>query len=303
MTVLPDTLAWPDSSETVIEWARASLRPDDGVEIVGLDDIEVSATLVGADLEHLTLDATGVSLRIHSAGKNQTHAASRSPSQLNSSLQPNPVPAVATRRRGTAHFIRFNAAPVRVEGFPVAVDVQLSDAPIEWLSYQHPVMPGRPESAYLLDLADDGAGMQGSAVASVRTDDIGPLLSSILQPALREAGVRLRRLNLRVAQDGEDGIRIEGSAAIRWRLLTASARGAARLSVSRDGLLIVHELSVGSRNPIVAVALGAVRKVIRSQVGRSHDLNALIAGDDTAPRLHDVRVIVDEDINVSARIG
>lgn len=285
---------WPGDSPTVTRWARASLRPDPSeFEIRGIDDVRISSTVVGDDLDQLLVDASGVALDLRVRRHDRTSTASVPPSD----------PVIVERRRGTARSVRILARPVEIEGIPLTVDAQLDDAPIEWQVYAAPVTEGRPESRYGLTLADGGAGMRGSFLASMRASDLTPLLTAILRPAFQAARARLRRLTVTAAQDGADGIRVEGAASVRWRVISASARGSARIGIEPDGVLTVRDLRVGSRNPFIALALRAARTTIRAEVGRRHDLNASLAVDGVTVRLHDVRATVGEEIRISARVG
>ncbi|MFK0403166.1 hypothetical protein ACIQTT_12600 [Microbacterium sp. NPDC090225] len=288
------THEWPGDSATVEQWMRESLRPDPSeFELRGIDDVRISSTVDGDHLERLIVDGTGVALRLRVPKHDSAPTASASPV----------APDVVERRRGTARTVRMLARPVEIEGIPLTIDVQLDDAPIEWQVFASPVVAGRPESLYGIVLADDGAGMRGSFLASMTADDLTPLLTSLLRPALKAAGMRLRHLSVTGAQDGTDGIRIDGAAAVRWRLIGASARGSARIGIEPDGVVTVRDLRVGSTNPFVALALRAARKNIRAEIGRRHDLNASLAADGVALRVHDLRVTVDDEIRISARVG
>lgn len=282
---------WPGDAETVIGWVRASIQPVDAPAVRGLEDVHISAELSGTDLTTLTIDASGVEL----------------------SLDPPPTPAATTphvaaeeppvvhRTPGVLRTVRVTADPVRIERIPVTIDFQLYDARVEWLVYERPMIADRPESIHGLELAHDGTGMRGAFTASLRAADLTPLLAAVLHPALDTTGIRLRRLKVDVSQDGADGIRIQGRAGIGWRMLRASATGTARVGVSRAGIVTLRELRVGSRNPLVAIALRAARRSIREQVGRSFDLNDEFASAG-GPRLSDVRVVAAKRLTISARL-
>lgn len=286
------TPEWPGTSSNVTQWLRASLRPDDSeFTIHGLDDVRISVALTGSDLEHLTIDASRAKLRFRRS------EGTPAPAKTSSS------PAVVSRSSGFAHTIRVLADPVRVERIPITLDLQLHNAPIEWQTYAAPEVSTRPESRYALRIADEREGMNGSLVASVKESDLAPLLVACLRPALNEAGIRLRRLSVSVVQDGADGVRIEGKARIRWKVLGASFTGMTRLVVTPDGVLTVRALQIGSKNPLVALALRAARKAIAAEVGRSHDLNEHLGAEGSHHRLHSVRIAVDERITLTARLS
>ncbi|PRB12055.1 hypothetical protein [Microbacterium sp. MYb62] len=296
---------WPGDAATVTRWMRASLRPDESeIEVRGLDDVRVSCELDGDDLEHLTLDASAVGLRVRAPKQGASVPSSSVPSaSVPSASVPSPTPAVLRRRTGTARRIRLTAQPVRVEGIPLVVDAQVHDAPIEWLVHAAPAVAGRPESRFGIEIAGDGAGMRGSFLASLAASDLTPLLTAVLRPALRAGGVRLRRLTVTVAPDGADGIRVDGAASVRWRVVPASARAMARIGVHPDGIVTVRDVQVSSGNPLIALALRTARKTIRAEIGRTHDLNESLGIGDSGPRLHDVRITVDDEITIAARLS
>ncbi|MFK3677713.1 hypothetical protein ACI2IP_08275 [Microbacterium sp. NPDC090218] len=285
---------WPGDAAAVTRWVRASLVPDASeFEVRGLDDVRVSCEMDGDDLTHLTLDASGVGLRLRVPKHDPSSPVS----------VPAPAPPVVSRRRGIARTIRLIARPVRLERIPLVVDAQVHDAPIEWLEHAAPVVADRPESRFGIEIAGDGAGMRGSFLASLAASDLTPLLTAVLRPALAAGGVRLRRLRVSVAPDGPDGFRIDGAGSVRWRIVPASARATARIGVHPDGIVTVRDVTVRSGNPLVSVALRAARKSIRGEIGRTHDLNEVLGTEVSAVRLHDVRVTVDDDITIAARLG
>lgn len=285
---------WPADETDITRWVRASMEPADDVEVHGLDGIRISAALTDADLEHLTIDATGADLTIRFLREPATSA-------VTTDARASAVEA--SRRSGRAALHRIIASPVRIQGFPLDIDVRILDAPVDWIEYDRPLTAGRSESAYAMEVTGDGEGLHGSVDASIRAEDLGPLLTAVMKPALRSAGVRLRRLDLAVSADGTDGFSLTATARIRWKVLLASARGTTRIGVSRDGVLTIRDLAVGSAHPIIAIALRAARRAMRKQIGRTYDLNSEIAADGIRARVHDVRVVVDDDIRVSARIG
>ncbi|QNA93807.1 MULTISPECIES: hypothetical protein [unclassified Microbacterium] len=287
---------WPGDAATVTRWVRASLRPEEAeLEVRGLADVRVSCEVAGDDLEHLTLDASDVELRVR-APKNGTASSA-------AATTPSETPAVVHRRRGTARTLRVTARPVRIEGVPLTIDAQVHDTPVEWLVYAEPAVAGRPESRFGIEVVEEGAGMRGSLLASLGAADLTPLLTRVLRPAVQAGGMRLRRVRAHVAQDGADGIRVDVAAGVRWRVLPASARATVRVGLRPDGVITVRDIRVSSGNPVIALALRAARKPIRAEIGRSHDLNEILGLGSSAPRLHDVRVTIDDDITITARLG
>ena len=297
------TSAWPGDSVTVVHWVRSVLRraaQDSGeIALKGIDDIEVSAALTGYDLEHLTLDATGTKLTLGwYAPPMPTDPVTNAPVAEDA-----PEPEIVTREAGIVKNFRFSARPMRIERSPLIVDVQAFDVPIVWLTVAEPEAPGVPESIHSLVPDDDQGGMRGTFHASIATKDLVPLITSVARPMLREGGIHLGRLRLEVVRDGADGIRVTAYAGVRWKLLMASARAEARIEVTKDAVITVRDLRLGSRNPLVKFALLFARKHVRSVVGQRIDLNETIAEDGTNLRLHDVRIGTGEQLSVEGRFG
>lgn len=283
---------WPEDADAVIRRIRDELAASADV-FDGLDDVRVAADLRGDDLEHLTIDASGAALRL----RPQPSATAATGGVTESS----PTSEIRSRRSGIARRVRLIAAPVRIDEIPLTIDVELLDVPIDWLEYAEPTDSARPETALGAELRDSGEGMRGTLSASIRSSDVGPLLERVTRAALAAEGLVIRSVRVDLDQDGADGIRLSARVRARWRLLSASARAKVRLRISPDAVVTVHELDVGSRNPLVAFALRAARKTIRAQIGRTFDLND--GSSAAAVRLHQTRVTVGRDVSVSARLG
>lgn len=302
------TTAWPGDSATVVRWVRSALiraaRDSDEIELKGLEDIEVTASLTGNDLDHLTLDATGTKLALDwDSPPTPTDPVTGAAVTNDPAAEDAPEPEVISREPGIVRSLRFSARPVRIERTPLTIDVQAFDLPIMWLSAAEPAEPGVPESAHMIVPADDLGDLRGTFHASIATKDLVPLIKSVAGPMLKEGGIRLGRLRLEVAQDGADGIHVTAYAGVRWKLLIASARAEARIEVSRDAVVTVRDLNLGSRNLLVKAALLFARKHVRAVIGRSIDLNESIADDGTNLRLHDVRVGAGAQLSVEGRFG
>jgi hypothetical protein len=295
------TAVWPGDSATVVRWVRAVIqhaaKDSAEVELKGLDGIKVTASLAGNDLEHLTLDATGVKLRL---GWHSTPPAPQNPSNPASEA---PEPDHLTRESGIVKAFRFTARPMRVERTPLSIDVRAFDIPIAWLTFAEPTEPDLPESIHML-VPDGGLdGLHGTFHATIATKDLVPLITSVARPMLREAGAHLGRVKLDLTDDGGDGIRLTAYAGLRWKLLMASARADARIQVTRDAVITVRDLTVGSRNPFVKAGLLFARQRIRGVIGQTFDLNEFIAEDGTPIRLHDVRIETGDQLVVTARFA
>ncbi|UYO97364.1 hypothetical protein OED01_01140 [Microbacterium sp. M28] len=281
---------WPRDADAVVDWIRTvALEPGEEVIATGLERIRVTAELIGTDLESLAIDATDAALDLHFADP--------SPAPM-----PAVEPDVVRSSTGIARSVRMTAQPMRISGIPLFLDVRLSDAPITWLVYANPTVRGTEQSRHDLQVAEDGTGVRGSVDLSIRADDIAPLIRSMLEPGLASAGIRLRRLDIDILQDGADGIRLRARGAARWKLLSASARASARVRITSDGILTLRDLRIGSGNPVVAFGLLFVRRHLRDAIGNTFDLNADEAGLQGI-RVHGVQVAADEDVRIRARLG
>ncbi|WP_243229358.1 hypothetical protein [Microbacterium sp. CIAB417] len=281
---------WPRDADAVVDWIRAvALTPGGEVVAAGLERIRVTAALLGNDLESLVIDATDTAVDLRFADHAPVPA-------------PTTEPVVVHSSSGVARSIRVTAQPMRISDIPLLIDVRLSDAPITWLVYASPTLPGIERSRHDLQVAEDGTGMRGSVDLSIRTADITPLIRSVLEPGLASAGMRLRRLDLDVRQDGADGIRLRARGAARWKLLSASAHATARVGISSDGVLTLRDLRVGSGNPVMAFGLFFARRHLRDATGKTFDLNAEEAGL-RGVRIHGVQVTAGADVRLRARLG
>jgi len=312
------TTAWPGDSATVARWVRSTLlraAQDAGeVALKGLEDIEVTASLTGNDLDHLTLDATGATLTL---GWNAppmpvdpvTNTLVKNTPVTNAPVTNAPVPEgtpepdIISREPGIVRSFRFSARPMRIERSPLTIDVQAFDMPIVWLTAAKPTEPGVPESAHSIVPDDDPGELRGTFHASIATKDLVPLIRSVARPMLREGGIRLGRLRIEIVQDGADGIRVTAYAGVRWKLIMASARAEARIEVTRDAVITVRDLALGSRNLLVKAALLFARKHVRALIGRRIDLNESLTADGTNLRLHEVRVGTGAQLSVEGRFG
>lgn len=166
-----------------------------------------------------------------------------------------------------------------------------------------PVEPDIPESVHAIIPDDDLDDLRGTFHTSIAMKDLVPLITSVARPMLREGGIHLSRLRLEVGRAGADGIRATAFAGVRWKLLLASARAEARIEVTKDAVITVRDLTLGSRNVFVKAALLFARKHVRAIVGQSIDLNEMIAREGSAIRIHDVRVSIGEQLSVEGQFG
>jgi hypothetical protein len=290
------TAPWPGDADRVQRRLRAML-PD---EFAGpdLDRLRINVELDGDDIADLLIDATGLDIRVPDSVFNlDTDPAPTEPES--------PAPEPISSTEGVTRSIRFLASPVHLEGYPIVVDVQAHDAPFRWVRYAEPIEKGRPDTVVSVDESVHGlARATGSVELRMRTADLGPLVQTLVSRALAAEGVQLRRLRIDVAAHGEK-VTIAASGAVRWKLLSASAHAKVRPRMAPEGRIAVEKIHLGSRNPIIAIALRlkSVREAVREAEGTTTDLGAQLTCGPGGPSFHDLRVRVDQQIRITARMG
>ncbi|MFE6734879.1 hypothetical protein [Microbacterium sp. NPDC057650] len=280
-------------------WLRALIPAD----LAGsdLDRLRIDVQLDGDDIADLLVDATGVDIRL----SDEAFAPDTDPAPAHPDATETPAPEPISSTEGIARSIRFLASPAHLEGYPFVVDVQVHDAPLRWVRYAAPLEEGRPETVVSVDESVHGLSQAtGSIELRMRTVDLGPLVQTLVSRALAAEGMKLRRLKVDVAAHGEK-VTISASGAIRWRILGASAHARVSLRVTPNGVITVQKIRLGSRNPLIAMALRlkSVRDSVREAEGTSTDLGAELARDAGGPAFHDLCVRVDQQIRITGRLG
>jgi hypothetical protein len=292
---VPD--AWPGDSATVERRLRAELLAEIGdspdMRITGVDGIRTTVDLDGTDVAHLLIDATGVKLKMKPAA-----GAIPAPDA-------DDAPAVVDRTPGVLRFSRRVADPVNVQGYDVHVDATVQDVAFDWARYAAPVRADRPETVFGLADARDPGTPSGTFSARMRAENIGPMIEAVARPLLKESGVRLRRLDTTMSADAGQNVTVDAVAAVRWKIFYATVRAHAEVQVDPDAIITVKTVRLSSRNPLIAVGLRLMRQQLREAEGRRIDLNADAAADGARRtlRVHDLRVRVTQNVEVSGRIG
>lgn len=288
--------AWPGDAATVERWLREELRANvvsgSELQLDGVDDIRITAQLDGTDLEHLLIDATGVNLTVQMQDDAQLAAADALPAA---------VPEIISRTPGMLRTGRLIADPVMVQGFPVHVDATVSDAPVDWAEYADDREQGRPASRFGIEESPGPATSSGSFSVRIQAADIAPLLVAIARPMLATAGVRLRRLECTITVGQRQVVTVHALASARWKIFGVSARATASVQISPDAVVTVKRVRLSSSNPLVAIALFAVRSQVRASEGQRFDLNA--EAGPVSPRVHDLRVTAGDDVAIAGRFS
>jgi len=285
---------WPGDADALVRWVRAGIRSlaVDGQElrVRGLDRVGVQAAVDGVDVTHLSIDATGADVAF------RVNVDDAAPNAVAAEIAP------IAEEAGILHDFRLRAQPMRVEGHELRIDLQAHDVPIVWNTYPRPVHPPMPESVHMLEPRTGGGG-RGSLDASMRTQDVGPLITALLRPALKEGGIRLSRVALDIARLGPDGIHVRAFLRARWKVLPASARADLVVKTTPDGVITIDDLSLGSSNPLVKTALLFARGYIASARGTRIDLNGMLADSGSTGRIHDLAITTGERFGISARLS
>lgn len=295
--------AWPGDAATVERWLRTQMLadlPDEELRVTGLDDVRTTIDLDGTDVVHLRMDASGVSLTIRPPAD-----AAREDSSKSDAEEP-AEPDIVSRTAGMLHSFRLIADPVSVQGYDIHLDAAGRSIPLDWVQYAAPAEPDRPDTAFGVHFheLDRPARPTGTFTARMRTADISRLISSLAAPLLAPTGVRLRRLDLTLTAGRRQTITLNAAAAVRWKIFGTTLRAKLVVRVSPDAVITVERVRLRSRNPIIAILLRSIRDDLRAVEGETHDLNeGLTPPGETSPRLHDLRVFVSRDTEISGRVS
>ncbi|MBD8077935.1 hypothetical protein [Cellulosimicrobium arenosum] len=261
-------------------------------DVAHVERLRVHATVDGPDVPALDVDLSGLVVRTTSGGGRPTET----------TLPPVPVgdlidPA-ARREDGTLRHLRIEAHPVTVEGVPVDVVVDADDVRFRWVE--------GADGSLGVELVDPGATGSGELVRGfVRVTapqrDLIAAARRLIEKTLQETGgLVLTSFDVQVDSAGPRAATAGGFARVRKRILSASIRARIAVDVDEHLVLTVRELSLTSRNPVVAAALLVARNHVDEARGRTVDLAAELP---PGLRLADVRLDVDESVAISARFA
>lgn len=242
----------------------------------------LSADVDGADVT-LDLDATGV----EAEGVTEWVPID--------DLLPTRSGEVRTLETGVLRALTVRAHPMRVEGVPVDLGVELHDMRLRWV-----------------DVVVDG----GVGIEHVDPDDAHPLRGHLrieaplaetvaavqraAGTAMSELGVTVTDLDVRLRSDDPRTVHAEVDARVKKGFLGAPASATATLRVDDALRVHVEGLRITSSNVIVAGLLAAVRGKVEAATKEPFDLAAhLPAG----VRVTDVQVTAGDRVGLEARIG
>ncbi|WAC66922.1 hypothetical protein OVA14_03900 [Agrococcus sp. SL85] len=239
----------------------------------------IDAVLDGPDIERLDLDLTGYVL-----GSEHDRDRSR--------IEPQGAPI--TSEEGVLRHLRVHAAPMRVSGADVTLDLELQGVPVRWIETD------AGELALELGRPSDDRPVHGSMRVAVPKEQLGDAVRGLAEPMLQELGVAVSRLDLELEALTPRSVRAYADAKVRKGLLGASAHGAATATLDDRLGLTLDDISLDSGNPLVGAMLAVARGRIQGFEGHRIDLAAeLPAG----VRVEDVQVRVERDVVVEARLA
>ncbi|MBD5787635.1 hypothetical protein IF650_15830 [Cellulosimicrobium terreum] len=280
----------PTTGPELAERARAALVEQVAGDlgpgaVTHLDVVRVSATVDGPDVPTLDVDLTGVVVR-RAASDTTTERASVRPGATDL--------ASGRRENGVIRHVRVDAHPVTVEGVPVDVELSADDVPFRWVE--------GADGSLGVEAVEPSvdAPLRGHVRVAAPRAALVATAGRLIGEALREAGLTLSSFDVEIGSTGPRSAHGSGFARVRKGILSASIRAQASIEVDGAMVLTVRELSLSSRNPVVAAALLAARKHVDEARGRTVDLAAELP---PGIRIVDVRLDVDDALAVSARFA
>ncbi|WP_404312187.1 hypothetical protein LG314_12965 [Agrococcus terreus] len=239
----------------------------------------IEAVLDGPDIARLDLDLTGYVL-----GDEHDRDRSR--------IEPQGAPVAS--EEGVLRDLRVHAAPMRVSGADVTLDLALQGVPVRWIDTD------AGELAVELGDPSGDRPVHGSLRLSVPEQQLGDAVRALAEPLLQEHGVHLSRLDLELEAITPRQIRIHADAKVRKGLLGASAHGSATATVDDAMGLVLSDIRLDSGNPLVAAMLAVARGRIQGLEGQRFDLATELP---PGISVEDVRVAVDRDVVIEARLA
>ncbi|MFC7431961.1 MULTISPECIES: hypothetical protein [unclassified Agrococcus] len=196
---------------------------------------------------------------------------------------------------GLLRALTVRAHPLRVEGVPVDLGLELHDMRLQWVD----VVADDAVGLALVD-PDDAHPLRGHLRIEAPLAETVAAVQRAAETAMAELGVTVADLDVRLRSDGPRTIHAEVDARVKKGFLGAPASASATLRVDDALRVHVEDLRITSSNVLVAGLLVAVRGKVEAATKEPFDLAAhLPAG----VRVTDVQVTAGERIGLEARIG
>jgi len=268
----------PTSDAEIATRVRELLVTTGPPDVRGLDQVDITAHLDGADIASLVVDATGVAV-----GVDRSH-----PVRLGSVEVAHREPAVVRTFELAAH-------PVFVADVPVDVDIAANNLHFAWAttSDDQLVIEIRP--------ASDDEPVVGSAKISAPRKDIESAARTALGDALRAKGLKLTALDIELENRGPRALSLRASAKVQKSVMRAAVTATATASIDDALVLSISDTRLVGSNPLVDGLLAPFRSRIAAQGERTVDLAALLP---PGVSVSDVSVVAGaESVVVSVTLG
>lgn len=244
----------------------------------GLDQVVVTASLDGADISALVVDASGVAIDLDGPHP----------------VRPSAV-EVAHREPAVLHRLEVAAHPVSVAAVPVDVDIVMSEVPFAWAT------SSKDELVIEVQPPSQSAPVVGTARFSAPRKDIEAAARAMLGDELRKRGFTLTALDIELENLGPRALSVRAEATVRKSVVRAAVEVTAEARIDDALVLSVRDAEISSSNPIVSALVAPFRSRIAAVAGRRIDLAALLPA---GVSVTDVSVVAGvDDVVVSVAVG
>ncbi len=253
--------------------------------VANTDRLGARAVLDGADVAGLDIDGSGLAV----SGSAVRRALDAEPAAT-----PSVRPEAALGEPAEVRSGRLVASPLFVAGIAADLRAEVDALPFAWVD--------TGDGTALADV-EPGAGRPmptGHVRLAVGRQALIDGVHRIATRVLAPRGLRPTDIDIEITARGPRSAVVDASARIKAGVLAASARVGVTLSVDDANMLRVADVTVTSRNPLVAAVLPAVRRRLDRIGDAGVDLAAMLA-----PRLRlvDVRLEVGETLAVTGTFG
>jgi len=244
----------------------------------GLDQVDVTASLDGADIAALAVDLSGVAVGVDGS----------EPVRLASVEVTHRDPAVLRRLEVVAH-------PVSVEGVPVQVDVAASGVPFAWAT-------SATDQLFIeVQPPSESDPVVGTARISAPRREIVAAARTVLGAELAKRGFTLTALDLQLENLGPRALSVRAEAKVKRSVVRAAVEVTAEARIDDALVLSIRDADISSSNPIVSALVAPFRPRIAAMAARRIDLAALLPA---GVSVTDVSLVAGvDDIVASVAVG
>jgi len=244
----------------------------------GLDQVDVTASLDGADIAALAVDLSGVAVGVDGS----------EPVRLASVEVTHRDPAVLRTLEVVAH-------PVSVEGVPVQVDVAASGVPFAWAT-------SATDQLFIeVQPPSESDPVVGTARISAPRREIVAAARTVLGAELAKRGFTLTALDLQLENLGPRALSVRAEAKVKRSVVRAAVEVTAEARIDDALVLSIRDADISSSNPIVSALVAPFRPRIAAMAARRIDLAALLPA---GVSVTDVSLVAGvDDIVASVAVG